>query len=70
LAILGPVALIIAGVVIRTGVFAPATVQRLLWHPTCQWTVAGSACSQRATDVDHIRPKVHGGADDASNVRS
>ena len=30
LAILGPVMLIIAGVVIRTGVFAPATVERLL----------------------------------------
>ena len=30
LAILGPVMLIIAGVVIRTGVFAPASVQRLL----------------------------------------
>ena len=30
LAILGPVALIVAGVVIRTGVFAPATVGRLL----------------------------------------
>lgn len=30
LAILGPVALIIAGVVIRAGVFAPATVERLL----------------------------------------
>jgi hypothetical protein len=30
LAILGPVMLIVAGVVIRAGVFAPATVQRLL----------------------------------------
>ncbi len=30
LAILGPVMLIIAGVVIRAGVFAPATVERLL----------------------------------------
>lgn len=30
LVILGPVALIIAGVVIRAGVFAPATVERLL----------------------------------------
>ena len=30
LAILGPVMLIIAGVVIRTGVFAPASVQWLL----------------------------------------
>ena len=30
LAILGPVMLIIAGVVIRAGVFAPASVQRLL----------------------------------------
>lgn len=30
LAILGPVALIVAGVVIRAGVFAPATVRRLL----------------------------------------
>lgn len=30
LAILGPVMLIIAGVVIRTGVFAPASVQKLL----------------------------------------
>ena len=30
LAILGPVALIIAGVVIRAGVFAPATVHELL----------------------------------------
>jgi uncharacterized membrane protein YjjP (DUF1212 family) len=30
LAILGPVALIVAGVVIRAGVFAPASVQRLL----------------------------------------
>lgn len=30
LAILGPVALIIAGVVIRTGVFSPATVNRLV----------------------------------------
>ena len=30
LAILGPVALIVAGVVIRAGVFAPATVKRLL----------------------------------------
>ena len=30
LAILGPVALIVAGVVIRAGVFAPATVERLL----------------------------------------
>ena len=29
LAILGPVMLIIAGVVIRAGVFAPATVQRM-----------------------------------------
>ena len=30
LAILGPVMLIIAGVVIRAGVFAPASVERLL----------------------------------------
>jgi hypothetical protein len=30
LVVLGPVALIIAGVVIRAGVFAPATVERLL----------------------------------------
>jgi hypothetical protein len=30
LAILGPVMLIVAGVVIRAGVFAPASVQRLL----------------------------------------
>ena len=30
LAILGPVALILAGVVIRTGVFSPATVDGLL----------------------------------------
>ena len=30
LAILGPVMLIIAGVVVRAGVFAPATVERLL----------------------------------------
>ena len=30
LAVLGPVMLIIAGVVIRAGVFAPATVERLL----------------------------------------
>jgi hypothetical protein len=30
LVILGPIALIIAGVVIRAGVFAPATVDRLL----------------------------------------
>jgi hypothetical protein len=30
LAILGPVALIIAGVVIRAGVFAPSTVHKLL----------------------------------------
>ncbi len=29
LAILGPIALIVAGVVIRSGVFAPATVERL-----------------------------------------
>ena len=30
LMILGPIALIVAGVVIRAGVFAPATVERLL----------------------------------------
>jgi hypothetical protein len=30
LAILGPVMLIVAGVVIRAGVFAPSTVRRLL----------------------------------------
>jgi hypothetical protein len=30
LMILGPIALVIAGVVIRAGVFAPATVERLL----------------------------------------
>lgn len=30
LVILGPVALIVAGVVIRAGVFAPASVERLL----------------------------------------
>ena len=30
LAILGPVALIIAGVVIRAGVFSPATVSRMV----------------------------------------
>ena len=30
LVILGPIALIVAGVVIRAGVFAPATVERLL----------------------------------------
>jgi hypothetical protein len=30
LAILGPVALVIAGVVIRTGVFSPATVDSLI----------------------------------------
>ncbi len=30
LVFLGPIALIIAGVVIRAGVFAPATVERLL----------------------------------------
>ena len=30
LVMLGPIALIIAGVVIRAGVFAPATVERLL----------------------------------------
>ncbi len=30
LVILGPIALILAGVVIRAGVFAPATVERLL----------------------------------------
>ena len=30
LVVLGPIALIVAGVVIRTGVFAPATVERLL----------------------------------------
>jgi hypothetical protein len=30
LVVLGPIALVIAGVVIRAGVFAPATVERLL----------------------------------------
>jgi hypothetical protein len=30
LMILGPIALLVAGVVIRAGVFAPATVERLL----------------------------------------
>jgi hypothetical protein len=30
LAVLGPIALIVAGVVIRAGVFSPATVDRLL----------------------------------------
>ncbi len=30
LMVLGPIALIVAGVVIRAGVFAPATVERLL----------------------------------------
>jgi hypothetical protein len=30
LMVLGPIALVIAGVVIRAGVFAPATVERLL----------------------------------------
>ena len=30
LVVLGPIALILAGVVIRAGVFAPATVERLL----------------------------------------
>jgi hypothetical protein len=30
LVILGPIALVVAGVVIRAGVFAPATVERLL----------------------------------------
>jgi 5-methylcytosine-specific restriction endonuclease McrA len=46
--------------------------RQLLRHPTCQWIVSlpSFTCRLRATDVDHIVPKVHGGTDDASNLQS
>ena len=46
--------------------------RQLLRHPVCQWvvTLPSTTCRLRATDVDHIVPKVHGGTDDASNLQS
>jgi len=46
--------------------------RHLLLHPLCQWvvTIPSTTCRLRATDVDHIMPKVHGGTDDASNLQS
>jgi len=37
----------------------------------CQWVAVGiPACRRRATGVDHIVPKVHGGTDDIENLWS
>lgn len=46
--------------------------RQLLQRPRCQWlvTLPSTTCRLRATDVDHIMPKVHGGTDDAANLQS
>ena len=46
--------------------------RQLLRHPLCQWVVKlpSFTCRLRATDVDHIVPKVHGGTDHAANLQS
>lgn len=46
--------------------------RQLLRHPLCQRvvTLPSTTCQLRATDVDHIVPKVHRGTDDASNLQS
>ena len=35
-------------------------------HPVCEWP----QCGRPATEVDHIRPKVQGGSDEAANLQS
>ncbi len=44
--------------------------RQLIRHPACEWTEGGSRCESGATEVDHIRPKVRGGGDEAANLRS
>jgi 5-methylcytosine-specific restriction protein A len=46
--------------------------RQLILHPRCQWlvTIPTTTCGLRATEVDHIKPKAHGGTDDRSNLRS
>jgi len=46
--------------------------KQLLRHPACQWKQAADTrpCGRRATDVDHIVPKVHGGDDEPANLQS
>jgi 5-methylcytosine-specific restriction endonuclease McrA len=44
--------------------------RQLARAPLCQYVALGVACTARATDVDHIVPKVRGGADALPNLQS